>query len=64
MTSHTIHANNYACVVLLLAVFCHVVNQFTDLYLVVAFFENEFSIFGKKTTIIVVFFVILKFTLI
>jgi hypothetical protein len=39
MTSHTIHANNYACVVLLLAVYCYVVNQFIDLdmYLVVAF---------------------------
>jgi hypothetical protein len=31
MTSHTIHANNYACVVLLLAVCCYVVNQFTDI---------------------------------
>jgi hypothetical protein len=37
MTSHIIHANNYACVVLLLAVFRYEVNQFNDLYLVVAF---------------------------
>jgi hypothetical protein len=41
MTSHTIHANNYACVEILLVVFCYVVYQFTDLYLVVAFMPNE-----------------------